>query len=162
MNTFRIVVIAMSLVLIVPSCKKDESPTSSNNPSQTCNYTTDVVAVNGVTANIIRPYCHVLGGSYFAEFHTDTSAAPTGIAMLFSGTSAPAAGDYTIVTDVGQVASGKVFVEYYDPTTAWDGTAGTVKVTVSGSQTVITFCSLTLTANPGNNKTVSVRATCNL
>ena len=163
MNTFRTcLAIGLCVALSYVGCKKDEAPTTPNNPQPSCNYTTDVIAVNGTASPIIRPYCHVLGSSYYAEFHTDTSAAPTGVAMIFSGSSTPAAGDYTIVTDVSQVAPGKVFVEYYDPSTAWDGTTGTVKVTLSGSQTVITFCSLTLTANPGNNKTVSVRATCNL
>ena len=152
------------IVLSLAGCKKDDNPTQqSTNPSVTgCNFTTDVVAVDGVTKSIIRPVCHVLGSSYFAEFLIDTSAAPTGIAMIFLGTAAPVAGDYAIVTQVNQVAAGKVFVEFYDPTNAWDGTTGTVKVTVSGSQTIVSFCTLDLFNTPTNRKTVSVRATCNL
>ena len=156
---------AFCAAILCSSCKKDETPTTTNqaNPSggtANCNFTTDVIAADGATKSIIRAVCHVLGSAYFAEFHTDTSAAPTGIAMIFSGTTRPAPGSYTIVTDVVQVTTGKVYVEYYDPTNAWQGTTGTVTVAASGSQVVITFCSLTL-AGP-NTKVVSVRATTNL
>lgn len=64
------------------------------------------------------------------------------------------------MTDVAQVAAGKVYVEYYDPANAWQGTTGTVTVTAGGPQVVITFCSLTL--NGAGTKVVSTRATTNL
>ena len=162
MRSFKAALAIATLTLsLTGGCKKDEAPAanSPNNPGN-CNFTTDVIAADGATRNIIRAVCHVLGTSYFAEFHTDTSAAPTGVAMIFSGTTRPAPGTYTIVTDVGQVAAGKVFVEYYDPSSAWIGTTGTITVATSGSQVVITFCSLTLTGV--NAKVVSVRATTNL
>ncbi len=152
--------ISILLVLMVAGCKKDEETTAPSNNAGNCNFTTDVIAADGTTKNIIRAVCHVLGSNYFAEFHTDTTGAPTGVAMIFSGTTRPAPGTYTIVTDVAQVTTGKVFVEYYDPTTAWPGTTGTITVTASGSQVVITFCSLTLTGS--STKVVSIRATTNL
>jgi hypothetical protein len=153
------------LILCIGGCKKDDNPTQSNTTTTTtgsCNFTTDVIAVEGATKNIIKPFCHVLGSTYFAEFLVDTSAAPTGVAILFDGAATPAVGDYSIVTQVSQVAAGKVYVEYYDPANAWDGTTGTVKVTKSGTQTVVSFCSLDLYNTPSSKKTVSVRATCNL
>jgi hypothetical protein len=157
-----LVVAVAILFSLTGGCKKDETPAAANNPdpSGNCNFTTDVIAADGVTRNILRAVCHVLGSSYFAEFHTDTSAAPTGVALIFSGTTRPAPGTYAIVTDVAQVAPGKVYVEYYDTANAWQGTTGNVTVTDGGSQVVITFCSLTL--NGPNTKVVSTRATTNL
>jgi hypothetical protein len=163
MKGFNVALAIATLTLsLAGGCKKDEATTSPANPNNSgnCNFTTDVIAADGATRNIIRAVCHVLGSSYFAEFHTDTNAAPTGIAMIFSGTTRPAPGTYTIVTDVSQVAAGKVFVEYYDPASAWIGTTGTITVATGGSQVVITFCSLTLAGV--NTKVVSVRATTNL
>ncbi len=161
MKTIKAMFAACILILLmIGGCKKDAETTSPNNNTGTCNFTTDVIAVDGATGNIIRAFCHVLGSSYFAEFHTDTSAAPTGIAMIFSGTTRPAPGTYTIVTDVALVAAGTVYVEYYDPANAWQGTTGTITVATSGSQVVITFCSLTLSG--AGTKVVSVRATTNL
>jgi hypothetical protein len=152
---------ATLLAASIVSCKKDAQPTNAtNNTGQNCNFTTDVVVVDGATNAIVQPMCHVLGSSYFAEFLTNTSAAPTGIAMIFSGSTRPSAGSYSIITDVNQLAAGKVFVEYYDPANSWIGTTGTITVAASGSQAVITFCSLTLTGV--GNKVVSVRATTNL
>ncbi|HCV44207.1 MAG TPA: hypothetical protein DGH68_12035 [Bacteroidetes bacterium] len=155
---FAIAVIALAAV---GGCKKDESPATTNNPNNTgnCNFTTDVIAVDGVTKNIIRPLCHVLGSAYYAEFLVDTSAAPTGVAMVFFGGARPSPGTYTIVPAF-PTAAGTVYVEYYDPTNAWIGTTGTVTVTAAGSQVVITFCSLALIGV--NAKVVSVRATTNL
>lgn len=162
MKGFKAVLATVIIALAtVGGCKKDESPASSNNSNNAgnCNFTTDVIAADGVTHNIIRAMCHVLGTSYFAEFHTDTSAAPTGVALIFVGTTRPAPGTYTIVPAV-PTAPGTVYVEYYDPTNAWVGTTGTVTVTDGGSQVVISFCSLTLTGV--GTKVVSVRATTNL
>ena len=154
----------VALVLIAAGCKKDEDTSGPNNSANNgnCNFTSDGIATDGTTRNIIKALCHVLGSSYFAEFHTDTSAAPTGVAMIFAGTTRPAPGTYTIVTDVALVAAGTVYVEYYDPATAWQGTTGTITVAANGSQVLITFCSLTLSAGGTNTKVVSVRATTNL
>jgi len=153
--------IAVLALFLVGGCKKEESPAANNqNNSGNCNFSSDAIEVNGTTKNVIKAVCHVLGGSYFAEFHTDTSGAPTGVAMIFLGASRPAAGSYAIVTDVAQVTAGKVIVEYYDPTNAWHGTTGTITVAAAGSQVSITFCSLTLTGT--GMKTVSIKATTNL
>ena len=165
MKRIQFPILATIVLLSLASCKKDDGPTQANNNpngggNNNCNFTTDVIAVDGVTKAIIHPICHVLGTSYFAEFLVDTSAAPTGVAMIFAGTTRPAAGTYTIVPTVTQVTAGNVFVEYYDPTNAWDGTTGTVTVAASGSQSLITFCSVTLTGT--GTKAVSVRATTNL
>jgi hypothetical protein len=156
-----VLVVGLCFLLSAAGCKKDNNPAQTNNTNtNTCNFTTDVIAVDGTTRAIIRPVCHVLGTAYFAEFHTDTSAAPTGVAMIFSGTTRPAPGTYTPVNDVNLVAAGKVYVEYYDPANAWQATTGTVTVAASGSQVVITFCNLTLSG--AGTKVVSVRATTNL
>jgi len=149
-------------LLSLTSCKKDESPTQSNNSNNTnCNFTTNVVVVGGVSSNVVHTNNNGLGSGYIVEFLTDTSAAPTGVALVFGGGTSPAAGDYTVQADVSQLTTGQVYVEYYDPATAWHGTTGTVKVTASGSQRVATFCNMELTATPTNKKTVSIRGTFN-
>lgn len=93
----NVLVVGLCFLLCAAGCKKDEDPAQSNNTStNNCNFTTNVIAVDAAARNIIRAVCHVLGTSYFAEFHTDTSAAPTGVAMIFSGTTRPAPGTYTM------------------------------------------------------------------
>jgi hypothetical protein len=154
--------LAATLILFVAGCKKDESPTQTNTPSPTttCNYTTDVVAVDGTSHAVVKTNCQTVG-SFLAEFLTDSSAVPTGLVFSFSTTTAPAAGSYTIQPDAASVTAGQVYVEYYDPSTAWRGMTGTVKVTANGSQHIFEFCNLTLNAGGSNNKTVSARGTCN-
>ena len=153
-------VIALCSVVCATSCKKDENPTAANNPA-TCNYTTDIVVVNGASSMILKVHNQAIGAGYIIEFLTDTSAAPTGVALSFNGSTSPAAGDYAIEPDVTNVTAGKVYVEYYDPATAWRGMSGTVKVTASGAQKVITFCNQELVATATNKKTVSIRGTAN-
>jgi len=155
--------LALTIVLVIAGCKKDEaSPLTPNTPAPTvCNYTTDIVSVDGTSHAILKYNCKVVGG-YIAEFLTDTSAAPTGVALAFApGSGTPAAGNYLITSDATSVGAGQVYVEYYDPSTAWHGTTDTVKVAANGAARVYTFCSLTLTAGGSNNKTVSLRGTCN-
>jgi hypothetical protein len=144
-------------------CKKEEaSPAAPNTPATTnCNFTTDVVAVDGTSFPVKKYNCGAPAGSYLAEYLTDSSAVPTGLVFMFSGSGSPAAGDYAIHADAATVAAGQVYVEYYDPSTAWHGTAGTVHVEANGAARVFTFCSLTLNAGGSNNKTVSARGTCN-
>jgi hypothetical protein len=153
---------AITLTLFVAGCKKDEAPTQTNTPppTTTCNYTTNVVVVDGTSHAVVKTNCNTIA-NYLAEFLTDSSASPTGLVFMFSTTTAPAAGDYTIQPDAASVTTGQVYVEYYDPSTAWRGTTGTVKVTVTGSLHIFEFCSLTLNAGGSNNKTVSARGTCN-
>lgn len=156
-------VFSMTLVMFAGGCKKDSNPAqnSANNNTSNCNFTTDVVVVDGVSRNIVQTNANALGAGFIVEFLTDNSASPTGIALLFSSSSSPAAGDYAFESDATQVTAGKVYVEYYDPTTAWRGISGTAKVAMSGAQKVITFCLTELVATPTNKKIVSVRGTMN-
>ncbi len=149
--------------LLCVGCKKDDEPTQpppSNTGTGSCNFTTELVVVDGTNKPIQKPNCHTTG-TYYAEFLVDTSAAPTGVALAFSTTSSPDTGTYTVVPDVPSVTTGKVYVEYYDPSTAWHGTSGSVHVASQSGMKVYTFCSLTLNAGGTNNKTVSLRGTCN-
>jgi hypothetical protein len=156
------VFVAVFCLLSVAGCKKDDNPAASNNSNNTnCNFTTNVVVAGGVSSNVVQTNNNALGAGYIVEFLTDTSAAPTGVALVFSGGTSPAAGDYAMQADVSQLTTGQVYVEYYDPATAWHGTTGTVKVTASGSQKIATFCNIELTATPTNKKTVSIRGTFN-
>lgn len=159
---YIIIAIATLALCIFAGCNKEE-----DNPTQppggstaTCSYTTDVVAVDGTTAGVLRATGHTVG-NWIAEFLTDTSAVPTGVALVFGTTASPTAGDYTIDADPANVTAGEVYVEYYNATTAWHGTSGTVKVEGSGSAKVYSFCSLTLTAGGSNTRTVSLHATGN-
>ena len=162
MNTARLVSLCILIIFLITSCKKDENPSSPNNPNpNNCNYTTDIVVVSGTSSNIVKVHSQAIGAGYIIEFLTDTSAAPTGVALSFNGSASPAAGDYTIEPDIANVTAGKVYVEYYDPATAWRGMSGTVKVTASGALKVITFCNQELVATATNKKTVSLHGTTN-
>ena len=153
----KLSLVACSLVMLfvssVPGCKKDETTQPPDHPA-TCNFTTNVVVVDGVSKNIIRVNN--------TEFLVDTSALASGVAMLFT-TALPDPGEYAVIDDAASVTTGKVYVEFYDSSSAWHGTTGTVTVTATagGAQRVIAFCNLALTAGPSDNKTVSLRGTTN-
>ncbi len=164
MNLMRTFASCFALLLVVLmatllGCNKDES-----NPAQPpasgggCNFATDVVAVNGTQHPVIRALVHT-APSYGAEFFTDTSAAPTAVAVIFAGSAAPDTGTYAIEADPGSLVAGKVYVEYYDAANAWHGTSGSLHVAAGSGGKVFTFCSLELTATPSDKKTVSLRGT---
>ena len=156
-------VFTVAVLVLSQGCKKDDNPTQPppNPASTTCNFTTDVVVVDGTSGNVIKANCSTPGSSYIAEFLTDTSVAPTGIALVFSTATSPDSGNYATQADAAHIAAGEVYVEYYNPTTAWHATTGTVHVAQSGAAKIFTFCSLTLTAGGTSTKSVSIRGTCN-
>ena len=157
MKVFTWTTLAVTVFAVLcGGCKKDSSPAqNNNNTSANCNFTTDVVVVDGVSKTVVHTNAQAIGTGYIVEFLTDNSASPTGLALAFSAT--PAAGDYAIQPDATAIVAGQVYVEYYDPSTAWHGMSGTVKITANGSQKVVTFCSQDLFASATNKKTVSVR-----
>lgn len=157
-KAFPILTIALSIVLFT-SCKKDnhepEPPDNNTNP---CNYTSNVLVIGGTSKNITNSSCNGNASDYTSEHYTD-GAHTEGLTMMFNGAVAPSAGTYTAVNAV-PVAAGKVYVEYFETTNAYQPTSGTVTVSDNGSSKIYTFCNLSFT-NGSATKTISVRATCN-
>lgn len=155
----------LSLIIVsVVACKKDnDEETNPQTPTaEECNLTTNAIVLDGTQFGIVKSNCFSpFAGSYYSEHMSDTSsAAPKGIVMVFNGTAAPVAGDYTITPNAGSIAAGQVFVEYYNTASSWHGSSGTVKVTDSGSSKVYSFCKISCTDGTAT-KILSVRATCN-
>lgn len=151
--------LSIAVLMTISSCKKksdDETPTT--NP---CNFTTNVIVVDGTTKNIIATDCKDNGSNYLSEQKTDTSSTPEAIVMAFNGTASPAPGTYTAVNDIALVTANTVYVEYYTATDAFQPSTGTVTVTASGSAKNFTFCDLSFTQSGSNLKKISIRATCN-
>ncbi|MFN8155021.1 MAG: hypothetical protein U0Y08_12080 [Bacteroidia bacterium] len=148
----------ISMMLLSISCKKEEAdPAPANNSS--CNYTTDVVAVDGTIKNVVSDSCRVFGTNYYTEHFADAGKTEA-VTIIFDGTSLPAAGDYTAVNTFPAVGPGKVYVEYYTNTSAYQPASGTVSVAVSGTTRIYTFCNLSCTDGT-TTKSVSLRSTCN-
>jgi hypothetical protein len=154
---------AAILICIYPSCKKDSTaPTTTNTPNNnntTCNYTTNVLVINSIVNNIVSDSCRVFGSNYYTEHWVDAGKTE-GIAIIFNGTSLPAAGTYTAVNTFAAVDATHVYVEYYTAADAYQPASGTVTVTDNGSSKIYTFCNFSCT-NGSATKTVSLRATCN-
>ena len=161
LRTFTIPV-AIFLLLCNASCKKDNpettSSTTNTNNNNPCNYTTNVIVVGGTVKNINSSSCSGNASNYTSEHYADAAHAE-GITMIFDGALAPNAGSYTAINTV-PVPAGKVYVEYFETTNAYQPSAGTVTVADSGSSKIFSFCNLSLT-NGSSTKTISVRATCN-
>ena len=122
---------------------------------------TDNAASWTTTGLVLRANCQVIG-TFLAEFLADTNAsAAVGVVLSFSTVSAPDSGTYAIVDSINLVTTGKVYVEYYDPSNAWTTHSGSVKVAANGAQRIFTFCGVDLFVSPTNKKTVSIRGTCN-
>ncbi len=130
------------MVVSLGGCSKNDNPSQPpNNQPATCNFSTDVVAVNGTEHAVVKVNQNTVP-SYIAEFLIDTSAAPTGVALVFSGSAVPDTGTYAIEANPGSLAAGKVYVEYYDAANAWHGTTGSIHVAAGAGGRVYTFCSL--------------------
>ena len=158
-KVFPLLTLALSM-MIYASCKKDDpEPEPVNNNSDACNYTTNVLVIDGTTKNIVSDSCRVFGSNYYTEHFVDAGKTE-GIAIIFNGTSLPAAGTYTAVNTFGAIAAGKAYVEYYSATSAYQPAAGTITVTNSGNSKIYTFCNFSCTDGT-TTKVVSVRATCN-
>ena len=147
-----------SMMLLCIACKKDDSdPAPVNNSG--CNYSTDVVAVDGTVKNIVSDSCRVFGSNYYTEHFADAGKTEA-VTIIFDGTALPAAGDYTAVNTLATVGPGKVYVEYYTNTSAYQPASGTVNVTVNGSSRIYSFCNLSCT-DGSVTKSISLRSTCN-
>ncbi|HKR05477.1 MAG TPA: hypothetical protein VJY62_12655 [Bacteroidia bacterium] len=160
-NVFPLLTLVLSIMLFT-SCKKDDpepSPAANNNNNDPCNYTTNVLVVDGNTKNIVSDSCRVFGSNYYTEYFVDAGKTE-GIAIIFNGTSMPAAGTYTAVNTFTAIASGKAYVEYYSATSAYQPASGTITITNSGNSKIYTFCNFSCTDGT-TTKTISVRATCN-
>ena len=150
---------AAVIALVVSSCaKKDDDDSSATNP---CNFTTNVIEVEGSNKAIVKSDCKIFGTSYYSEHLTDSSATPEGAVMVFMGGAPPAAGDYAVINDITQLAATNVYVEYYKIADSFQPTAGSVKVTDSGGSKIYTFCNLSCSQGGLNAKKVSLRAMCN-
>jgi hypothetical protein len=148
---------------VLSSCKKDNpapapAPTTPNNTT-TCSYTTNVLVIDATVKNILSDSCRVFGTNYYTEHWVDAGKTE-GIAIIFNGTTPPAAGNYTAVNTFTSVDATHVYVEYYTSTTAYQPAGGTITVTDSGTSKIYTFCNFACT-DGSISKTVSVRATCN-
>ena len=150
-------------ILILSACKKDDNApvnnNNTNNNTNPCNFTTSVLVIDATTKNILSDSCRVFGSNYFSEHWVD-AAKTEGIVLIFDGAAAPATGTYTAVNTFAAIASGKVYVEYYDVTNAYQPASGTVTVSDNGSSKIYTFCNFSCT-NGSTAKTISVRAECN-
>ncbi|HNR18741.1 MAG TPA: hypothetical protein PKN75_07050 [Bacteroidia bacterium] len=151
------------ILLSFTSCKKDneeETATPQTPATDECSFSANAIVLDGTQAAIIKSNCFSpFAGTYYSEHMSDTSStSPKGVVMVFNG-AAPAVGDYTVTPNASSIAAGQVFVEYYNTATSWHGTAGTIKVTDSGSSKVYTFCKISCT-DGSTTKVVSVRATC--
>jgi hypothetical protein len=153
------------LVLFSSSCKKDDAePTPSattipSNNTTTCNFTTNVLVIDGTVKTILSDSCRVFGSNYYAEHFADAGKTE-GIAIIFNGTSVPAAGTYTAVNTFAAIAPGKAYVEYYNTSNAYQPASGTVTVTDNGSSKIYTFCNFSCTDGT-TTKSVSLRSNCN-
>lgn len=154
---------AICLVLLFTACKKDETEPASNNTNNNnptpCNFSTNVLVIDATTKNILSDSCRVFGSNYYTEHWAD-AARTEGIAIIFNGTTPPAAGTYTAVSTFTAITSSTAYVEYYTSTTAYQPAGGTITVTDSGSSKIYTFCNFSCTDGSAT-KTVSLRATCN-
>ncbi len=146
------------------SCKKNNAEpetttNNNNNPTPTCNFSTNVLVIDGIQKNVLSDSCRVFGSNYYTEHFVD-AAKTEAITIIFDGTSIPAAGTYTAVNTFPAINATHVYVEYYTAASAYQPASGTVTVTDSGSAKIYTFCNLPCTDGT-TTKTISVRATCN-
>jgi hypothetical protein len=143
-------------ILIYSSCKKSDSdPEISNAP---CNFTTNLIEIDGTLKNITAGNCYNAGLTFTSEQYVD-SGHTEGLTMIFDGSTTPLAGSYDAVNTL-PVLPGKVYLEYFETVNAYQPTSGKVTVTDNGSSKVFTFCNLSF-AGGVNTKLVSSRATCN-
>jgi hypothetical protein len=162
-NFYRFIPVLLFALLLVQSCKKEEdassvTPPPAANNNSTCNYTTNILVVDGASKNITGSSCHSNASDYTSEHYTDTVQSE-GLTMIFNGTSAPAAGTYTAIGTV-PVSAGQVFIEYFASIIAFQTTGGTVTVSDNGSSKVYSFCNLSF-SDGASTKVISARATCN-
>ncbi len=158
-------ILVSTMILFSTSCKKDDAettpaPTPTPAPANTtCNYTTNVLVIDGTVKTILSDSCRVFGTNYYTEHFAD-AAKTEGIAIIFDGTALPAAGTYSAVNTFAAVAPGKAYVEYYNISNAYQPASGTVTVTDNGSSKIYTFCTFSCTDGT-TTKVISLRSKCN-
>lgn len=152
------------IVMIGVGCKKESTTpsatnNSTNNNSTSCNFTSNVLVIDNVSHAIVSDSCRVFGTTYYAEHWID-NARTDGFVLVFNGAAIPSAGSYTAVNTISALTAGKVYVEYYNNSSAWQPASGTVTVTASGTGRVYEFCQLSA-SNGSTTKVISSRSTCN-